>query len=133
MKKIALLSLVLMGLFLLSPVIHAQDAGMKSQAGPKVVQMKLGTGVQDKQIVGEDSTFALNSKVYVWLKITGSAGDSLTVTWKQGDHSYKGNIFVGGNGWRVWAYKTVSMAGEWTVAISTQAGDVLKDASFMVK
>ncbi len=133
MKKIALLSSVFIGVLLLSLATQAQDTNKKPEAGPKIAEMKLGTGVQDKQIVGEDSTFALNGKVYVWMKVTGGAGDSLNVTWKQGDHSYNGTIFVDGNSWRTWAYKTVSAAGDWTVTVSTQAGDVLKEATFSVK
>jgi hypothetical protein len=133
MKKIALLSVVIIGVLLLSCATQAQDANKKPEAGPQIAELKLGTGVQDKQIVGEDSTFALNGKVYVWMKVTGASGDSLNVTWKQGDHSYNGTIFVGGNSWRTWAYKTVSATGDWTVTVSTQAGDVLKEATFSVK
>jgi hypothetical protein len=134
MKKIALLLVVFIGvLFLSSGAIRAQETNKKSEAGIKVVEMKLGTGVQDKQIAGEDSTFALNAKVYVWMKITGGEGDSVAVSWKHADKEYKTTIGIGGNSWRTWAYKTVSAAGDWTVAVSTQSGEVLKDASFTVK
>lgn len=134
MKKIALSLTVFVGvLFLSSIATQAQDTNKKSEAGPKVVQMKLGTGVQDKQIAGEDSTFALNSKVYVWMKTTGGAGDSILVTWKHADKEYKTTIGIGGNSWRTWAYKTVSVAGDWKVTVSTKSGDVLKAASFTVK
>ncbi|MGO9482253.1 MAG: hypothetical protein ACLP05_10810, partial [Candidatus Kryptoniota bacterium] len=109
MKKIALLSLVFVGvLFLSLSTIQAQDTTMKAQAGLKVVELKLGTGVQDKQIVGEDSTFALNGKAYLWMKVTGaSAGDSVVVTWKHADKEYKTTLGIGANSWHTWAYKTM--------------------------
>ncbi len=133
-KKITLLLAVLVGvLFLSTGLTRAQDSGKKSEAGLKVVEMKLGTGVQDKQISGEDSTFALNSKVYVWMKITGGQGDSVVVNWKHADKEYKTTIGIGGNSWRTWAYKTMSAAGDWTVSVMNQSGDVLKEASFTVK
>lgn len=131
MKKIALLFVGI--LFLSAGLTYAQDTNKKPEAGPKVIEMKLGTGVQDKQISGEDSTFALNAKVYVWMKITGAAGDSIVVNWKNAANEYKATIGIGGNSWRTWAYKTMSAAGDWTVTVSTQSGNMLKEASFTVK
>ncbi len=134
MKRIAVLAVIFIGVFTLSAsLVRAQNASMKPEAGPKVIEMKLGTAIQDKQISGEDSTFALNSKVYVWMKITGAAGDSIVVNWKHADKEYKATIGIGGNSWRTWAYKTISGAGDWTVTVSTQSGNVLKDANFTVK
>lgn len=134
MKRFALFSTVLIGaLFLLSIPSQAQNENKMQQAGPKIVELKLGTDVQNKEIVGEDSTFAVNAKVYAWMKITGAMGDSIVVYWKHADKDYKTTIGIGGNSWRVWAYKTVSAAGDWTISVSIQAGEVLKDASFTVK
>jgi len=134
MKKLALSSVVFVGvLFLSAGLIYAQDANKKSEGGLKLVEMKLGTGVLDKQISGEDSTFVLNAKVYVWMKVTGGAGDSIVVNWKHADKEYKTTIGIGGNSWRTWAYKTLSAAGDWTVTVSTQSGDILKEANFTVK
>ncbi|HUI28902.1 MAG TPA: DUF2914 domain-containing protein [Candidatus Acidoferrales bacterium] len=134
MKRIVLLAVIFVGVLTLSSsLVSAQNANMKPEAGPKVVDMKLGAGIQDKQITGEDSTFALNAKVYAWMKVTGAAGDSIVVTWKHADKEYKATIGVGGSPWRTWAYKTVSAAGDWTVTVLTQSGEVLKTGSFTVK
>ena len=134
MEKLTLLLVVFIGvLFLSSRATLAQDTNKKPETGPKVAEMKLGTGVQDKQIVGEDSAFALNAKVYVWMKITGAMGDSIVVNWKHADKEYKTTIGIGGNSWRIWAYKTVSVAGDWTVSVSTQSGEALKEIFFTVK
>ena len=134
MKKLSLLPVVFIGiLFLSAGLTYAQDTNKKSEGGMKVAELKLGTGVQDKLISGEDSTFALNTKVYAWMRIAGGAGDSIVVNWKHADKEYKTTIGIGGNSWRTWSYKTVSAAGDWTVTVSNQAGDLLKEATFTVK
>ena len=37
----------------------------------QVVEARLGTEVQNKALVGDTAEFAVNRKVYLWLKITG--------------------------------------------------------------
>jgi hypothetical protein len=98
-----------------------------------VAEAKLGTGVENKAIVGEGSEFTVNDKVYLWVKLTGGPSDSITVTWKHGADSYETKLNVGGSPWRTWSYKTVWKAGEWTVSVTSASGDVLKEMTFMVK
>lgn len=134
MKKIQLCSAVLIGvLLLLSTAVKAQEMKTKAQGAPAVTQMKLGTAVQDREIVGEDSTFSLGEKVYAWMKVTGASGDSIAVTWKHADISYSTTVYIGSNSWRTWVYKTMSAAGDWTVTAATTTGDVLKEVTFTVK
>ncbi len=133
MKKIAFLWIALIGILFLSSGSQAQNANKMMQMAPKITDLKLGTGVQDKQIVGEDSTFAVNTKVYVWMKITGAMGDSIMVNWKHADKEYKAAIEIGGSPWRTWNYKTVTAAGSWTVTVTTASREVLKEVSFTVK
>lgn len=102
-------------------------------AGIRITDAKLGKDVKDRMIADEDSTFDLNSKVYLWMKTTGGANDSLSVTWKSGDFSHTATLFVGGSPWRTWASKTVSKAGDWTVSVADLSGNVLKEMSFTVK
>jgi hypothetical protein len=134
-NKIALSVVVIIGvLFLSSLVAQAQEANRKSEAaGPKIVELRLGNAIRDKQIAGEDSTFALNAKVYVWIKITGVAADSIVVSWKHAGKEHKTTLGIGGSPWRTWAYKTMSSAGDWTVTVTTKSGEMLKETSFTVK
>ena len=101
-------------------------------AAVSIASAKLGTSIADKQIVGEDTTFALNEKVYLWLKVKGGPSDSLTVTWKHESHSYETKLAVGGNPWRTWTYKTAAWAGPWTVAVADNMGNILKELNFEV-
>ncbi len=120
------------GLCLCADILKGQETQGTPGTGLKVTEMKLGTDVQDKELVGEDSTFALNGKVYLWVKLTGGPADSVTVTWKHGDQTSSTHLRVGGSPWRTWAYKTVAASGDWTVTVSDAAGDVLEEKTFTV-
>ncbi len=98
-----------------------------------VAEARLGTDVQNKDLVGEDSSFVQDSKVYIWMKVTGGPADSIEVTWKHEDHTYATKLRIGGSPWRTWAYKTVAFAGEWTVTVTDATGNVLKEMAFSVK
>ncbi len=101
--------------------------------GIHIADAKLGKDVKERAIVDEDSTFDVNSKVFLWMKTTGGANDSVTVTWKTGDFSYATTLPIGGSPWRTWASKTVSKAGDWTVTVTDASGSVLKELTFSVK
>jgi hypothetical protein len=106
--------------------LHAQENGLK------VAEAKLGRGVVERQIVDEDSVFSLNERVYLWLKITNGASDTIAVTWELEDYSFTYILHIGGNPWRTWAYKTVWKKGEWTVRV-TDGKNILNEMTFMVK
>jgi len=131
MKHALLLIAVLaLGVALLTGVSYTQETMKEALT---VADAKLGTDLQNKAIVGEDSTFALNAKVYLWMKITGGGGDSISVTWKHEEHSYTMKLGIGGSPWRTWAYKTVAFTGDWVVTIEGPDGRVMKEIPFTVK
>ncbi len=120
-----LLALTVLVLFMVSPAF--------CQTGIIVNDAKLGKSVENRQIADEASTFAVNDKVYVWLKVTGAgAGESLPVTWKTADRTYNSNLPIGGSPWRTWCYKIVAVPGDWTVTISDAKGVTLKELKFTV-
>jgi hypothetical protein len=104
-----------------------------SAQGLQVAEAKLGKGVQDRTITEEATTFAVNDKVYIWLKITGSGSDSVKVNWKVGDNTSTVTLPVGGDPWRTWANKTAWKAGEWTVTVTDASDLVLKELKFTVQ
>ena len=109
---------------------EATPKAEKAAPGVAVTEAKLGTDVQNRELVGEATQFEVNQKVYLWLKITGGTGEDLTVTWKQGDKTYATTLKVGGSPWRTWAYKTAAIAGTWTVTVSDASGNALKELEF---
>ena len=106
-----------------------QDTTAKSL---EVTEAKLGKGVQNRQITDDTTSFALNEKAYLWIKVVGGPSDSISVTWKTGDESYSTKLSIGGSPWRTWSYKTLAKAGDWTVTVSDAQGNVLKEMSFKV-
>jgi hypothetical protein len=98
----------------------------------EVSEAKLGKGVQDRQIVDETTTFAVNEKAYLWLRVTGGPGD-INVTWSLGEHSDTIPLSIGGSPWRTWANKTLWQAGEWKATVTDSNGHVLKEIAFQVQ
>jgi hypothetical protein len=131
MKYLYFIFLVLF-VCLLQTTIFAQEKTSQSPTA-QILEAKLGTNVQDRQIVGEDSSFAKDIKVYLWFKVSGCASETLSVIWKHGDHSYSAALMIGGSPWRTWAVKTVAISGDWSVSISDSKGTVMKEMSFKVK
>jgi len=126
-KHLVLFASVL--LFLAPAILPAQEKQSKEL---KVTQAELGKDVQNKKIVDTTSTFKVNEKAYLWMRIKGGPADSITVTWKTGDQSYPSKLNVGANSWRTWSYKTLYTAGDWTVTVTDASGNSLKEMSFKV-
>jgi len=110
-------------------------AGAADQAAGslQVAEAKLGKGVQDRQITEEATTFAVNDKVYLWLKIAGGPADGVKVNWKVGDKVEPYTLKIGGNSWRTYASKTAYKPGEWSVTVTDAQDQVLKEMKFTVE
>jgi len=119
-------------LIVFSSFLSAQESEVKSK-DIQIVDVKLGKDVKDRVLVDEDSTFALNMKVFLWLKVTGATTETLTINWKQGEKSYTTTLNIGGSPWRTWANKTLAIAGNWTVTVTDASGNVLKEMTFKVQ
>jgi hypothetical protein len=126
--KIQLLALVASAL-----IASAMLLPIASAEGLQVADAKLGKGVQDRNITEEATTFAVNDKVYLWLKLTGGTSDPVKVSWKVGDSVDTVTLKVGGSTWRTWSSKTAWKAGDWTVTISDASDQVLKELKFTVQ
>ncbi len=125
------------GLMILAVLVFAAftvvaQEGQEATTGLQIETAKLGTDVQDRELVGDTTAFNLNDRVYLWLKVVGGPADSLVVAWKTGDLEYTTRLNIGGSPWRTWAYKTAAVAGNWTVTVSDASGTVLKELSFVV-
>ncbi len=122
-KLIPLLALVASGFVL--PTASAE--------GLQVADAKLGKGVQDRNITEEATTFAVNDKVYLWVKLTGGGADAVKVNWTVGDSTDTVTLKVGGSPWRTWSSKTAWKAGDWTVTVTDAGDQVLKELKFTVQ
>ncbi len=131
-KWIGMILTTVFCLIIFSSFLSAQESEVKSKE-IQIVDAKLGKDVKDRVLVDEDSTFALNSKVFLWLKVSGATSETLTITWKQGEKSYTTTLNIGGSPWRTWANKTLAIAGDWTVTVTDASGNVLKEMTFKVQ
>ncbi len=126
-------SMLLVAILLVSTQV---SFGRQKEQKPDMLQVidaRLGKDIKDRSIAEEDSSFAKDSKVFIWMKFTGGASGQITVTWKTGEYSHSTTLSIGGSPWRTWASKTVSKTGEWTVSVTDSSGNVLKEMKFGVK
>jgi hypothetical protein len=98
----------------------------------QVKEAKLGKGVENRLLTEESTAFATNSKIYLWMKLSGGTGN-VTVTWKNGTHTHSNELAVSGNPWRTWAYATAYYPGNWTVSVTDDKGTSLKEMAFTVQ
>jgi len=131
-KWIGLVIVTIFCTILFGSLLTAQKNEVKSK-DIQIVDAKLGKDVKDRVLIDEDSTFSLNSKVFLWFKVTGATSEILTITWKQGEKSYTTPLNIGGSPWRTWANKTLAIAGDWAVTVTDASGNVLKEITFKVQ
>jgi hypothetical protein len=124
--------LVLTVLAMVTLAASASAQNEPQQAGLVVAESKLGKDVVNREIVDESTTFAVNDRVFLWMKITGGPSDSVTVTWSIDEYTWQTNLNIGASTWRTWAYKTAWKAGDWKVTVKDAAGDVLLEKTFTV-
>ena len=98
-----------------------------------VTDAKLGKNVVDREVTDETTTFAVGEKAYLWLRVEGGTGETLTVVWKINDLEFPADLSIGGSPWRTWATKTLHIAGDWTVTVTDTAGNTLNEATLKVQ
>ncbi len=98
-----------------------------------VTDAKLGRNVVDREVTDETTTFAVGEKAYLWLRVEGGTGETLTVVWRVNDLEFPVELSIGGSPWRTWATKTLHIAGDWTVTVSDAAGNTLNEATLKVQ
>ena len=98
-----------------------------------VTDAKLGKNVVDREVTDETTTFAVGEKAYLWLRVEGGTGETLTVVWKINDLEFPVDLSIGGSPWRTWATKTLHLPGEWTVKVTDTAGNTLNEATLTVQ
>jgi hypothetical protein len=98
-----------------------------------ISKAKLGTDVVDREISGETSTFVLEETGYLWMRVVGGQGETITVNWTNGDQSYDVDLNIGSDSWRTWSSKILHVSGEWTVTVTDSAGATLHESALTVQ
>jgi hypothetical protein len=143
---------MLIGLLLVPVWAFAEDAAKTDEAPAKaddkadaapapkgditIVEAKLGTGVQDRQVQGEAEEFKAGvGKVYFFTRIKGAEGKELSHVWYQGDKkASEVKLTIKSALMRTWSYKSIGEdgKGDWRVDVVGPDGAVLKSLSFKI-
>jgi len=128
--------MVCAGLLLLAVALPAA-AGAEGAGKLSVAEMVFCTGVQDRQPVGADTTFASTvGNVYCFVRITGGTDtSSVDHVWHfNGTQMTAITMPVRSSSWRTWSSKKIApeWQGRWRVDIVSSTGEVLKSAEFVI-
>lgn len=109
----------------------------ESKSALSVEKMVLCTGVQDREPVGEASSFSAEvGKVYCWLTVVGAESETQIKQgwWYKGELLFELPLTIRTARFRTWGTKTIqsNQTGEWTVKVTDSEGHVLKEATFTV-
>lgn len=105
------------------------------QAQEPAAEAEAATAIVDRMPQGTATTFPADvGEVYVWSRVTGAGGTSITHVWIHDDTEYPVVLPIGGSPWRTWSSKVITpdMAGEWQVEVRAQDGLVLATLNFTV-
>ena len=127
MKKLTLTSLLV--LFLVTGTIFAQDLSIET--------IEIGTAVENREIIGADSTFApYVENIFCLTKVTGAQDTTeiFHVWFYEDEEKARTPLSVRSSSFRTWSSKRIleSWTGSWRVAIEDLDGNVLAEKSFKI-
>ncbi len=132
MKKTAVVVIVLAAVGLLAPVFPAVA---QDQATLKITESGVGSGMEDRNLVGVAELFQEGDQVWFWTRVIGGAdGDRIRHVWlRDGEEMLSVGLTLGGPHWRTWTRKTLhpGSTGTWTVEARDEAGAILATATFV--
>ncbi|MDX2090232.1 MAG: DUF2914 domain-containing protein [Kofleriaceae bacterium] len=96
-------------------------------------EVKAGTGVEKRAIVGEAATFTAGTTVWVWSSVT-NATPSIKHVWKRdGKVAWTATLNVGGKKWSTQSRRTIPKAGSWEVEVQSADGASRGTVAFSVQ
>jgi hypothetical protein len=102
-------------------------------AGEVSAEVKAGTGVEKRAIVGESTTFPAGTTVWVWSLVSGAEG-SIKHVWKRdGQVAWTATLNVGSKKWSTQSRRTIPKAGAWEVDVQTADGTSIGTVAFTVQ
>ena len=119
-----------------------KEAAKEAKEAPKEVakdasgataEVKVGTGVEKHEIVGEAASFPAGSTVFVWSRVLNGEGNIKHVWKLDGKDVWTANRAVGSKRWSTQSRRAIPKAGNWSVDVQTEAGASLGTVSFTVQ
>jgi cytoskeleton protein RodZ len=98
-----------------------------------VPECGVGTGVQQRDLVGESSAFETGTQVVFWNRVLGGeSGRSVRHVWShEGSVTGTVELSIGAAHWRTYSKQTLRRSGEWTVEAQDEDGNVLARRTFV--
>lgn len=103
-----------------------------------VETIQIGTAVENRELIGADTTFAPSvEQLYCFTHITGAQDTTeiYHVWYYQDEEKARVSLQVRSNNWRTWSSKSIlsSWTGPWRVMIEDADGNVLATENFTIK
>jgi transcriptional regulator with XRE-family HTH domain len=102
---------------------------------PSIRDYGVGTGVRNRQLVGESGRFDEGTQVWFWTHVQGAdPGDRIHHVWlHDGVEAARVKLKIGGSSWRTHSAKTLwpGSSGDWVVEARDEAGRVLAREAFV--
>lgn len=110
----------------------------KEEKAVLTAEMKFCTGVEDREPVGEATSFSADvGRVYCWTRIKGAKEETTIkhVWYFKGRKMCEVELSVRSVKFRTWSYKTVMehQTGEWTVKILDEDGNLINEGTITIK
>lgn len=124
--------------------LHAQEpaktaAATKAEKPAAATELKVGTGVESKAIVGASDRFSVpaGTKLWAWARVAGQPADAkLTLVFAKGDkEAFRKEMTAAGSPWRINANRTFRAGdeGAWTAKVLGGDGAEIASVSFQVE
>ena len=108
------------------------------QAQISIEQIEIGTGIENRTLIGSDSTFANNvNTLYCFTKVNGAeSSPTLRHVWYyENEEKASVDLTIRTNSFRTWSSKKIwkTWTGEWKVDVVDENGEVLATKKFIIE
>jgi hypothetical protein len=104
-----------------------------ADAGDASAEIKAGTGVEAREIVGEAETFPAGTTVWIWSRVKNAEPNVKHVWKRDGKDVWTATLKIGGKNWSTQSRRTIPKAGSWEVDVQTADGTSLGTVAFKVE
>jgi hypothetical protein len=101
-------------------------------AGEASADVKAGTGVEKREIVGEATSFPAGTTVWVWSLVHNAEGNVKHVWKRDGKDVWTATMKIGSKKWSTSSRRTIPKAGSWEVDVQTLDGTSIGSIAFTV-
>jgi len=115
-----------------APTPPPADSKPAPSAGDASAEVKAGTGVEKREIVGEATSFSAGTTVWVWSLVHNAEGSVKHVWKRDGKAVWTATMKIGSKKWSTSSRRTIPKAGAWEVEVQSADGASLGSVSFTI-